>query len=143
MSEPSALLADLEAQLPIQLRAYEFGGRTAGLAIVHEVNGFCTVGAGNLAPREPNAQISQMVAETDRLARRFVEAKRPILAFLDTHEPDKPEPPYQALLPEFDKMSRSSFEKGTVSRRRINRALLLLALIPIAVLGAVFLPQLL
>jgi nicotinamidase-related amidase len=35
-----------------------------------------------------------MVAETDRLARRFVEAKRPILAFLDTHEPDKPEPPY-------------------------------------------------
>ena len=56
---------------------------------------------------------------------------------------NKPEPPYQALLPEFDKMSRSSFEKGTVSRRRIHRALLLLALMPIAVLGAVFLPQLL
>jgi hypothetical protein len=54
-----------------------------------------------------------------------------------------PEPPYQALLPEFDKMSRSSFEKGTVSRRRINRAVLLLALIPVAVLAAVFLPQLL
>lgn len=55
---------------------------------------------------------------------------------------NKPEPPYQALLPEFDEMSRSSFEKGTVSRRRINRALLLLALIPVAVLAAVFLPQL-
>ncbi|WP_400997816.1 hypothetical protein [Agromyces sp. GXQ0307] len=40
-------------------------------------------------------------------------------------------------------MSRSSLEKGTVSRRRIHRALLLLALIPIAVLAAVFLPQLL
>lgn len=53
------------------------------------------------------------------------------------------EPPYQALLPEFDKMSRSSFEKGTVSRRRIDRALLLLALIPLAVLAAVILPQLL
>ena len=56
---------------------------------------------------------------------------------------NKPEPPYQALLPEFDKMSRSSFEKGTVSRRRINRAVLLLALIPIMVLAVVFLPQLL
>jgi hypothetical protein len=54
----------------------------------------------------------------------------------------KPEPPYQALLPNLDKMSRSSFEKGTVSRRRINRALLLLALIPVAVLAAVLLPQL-
>jgi hypothetical protein len=40
-------------------------------------------------------------------------------------------------------MSRSSFEKGTVSRRRINRALLLLALISVAVLAAIFLPQLL
>jgi hypothetical protein len=55
---------------------------------------------------------------------------------------NKPEPPYQALLPNLDKMSRSSFEKGTVSRRRINRALLLLALIPVAVLAAVLLPQL-
>ena len=56
---------------------------------------------------------------------------------------NKPEAPYQALLPEFDRMSRSSFEKGTVSRRRIHRSLLLLALIPVAVLAAVFLPQLL
>jgi nicotinamidase-related amidase len=94
MPEPTALLAGLEAHLPVRLQTYEFTGRAAGLAIVHEVNGFCTVGAGNLAPREPNPQIARMVAETDRLARRFVEAKRPILAFLDTHEPDKPEPPY-------------------------------------------------
>lgn len=55
----------------------------------------------------------------------------------------KPEPPYQALLPDLDKLSRSSFEKGTVSRRRINRAgLLLLALIPVVVLAVIFLPQL-
>jgi nicotinamidase-related amidase len=94
MSEGSALLAGLETQLPIELRPYRLEGRAVGLVVVHEVNGFCTVGAGNLAPREPNAQISKMVAETDRLARQFVEAKRPILAFLDTHEPDKPEPPY-------------------------------------------------
>ena len=94
MSEGSALLAALETQLPIELRPYVLDGRAVGLVVVHEVNGFCTVGAGNLAPREPNAQISKMVAETDRLARQFVQAKRPILAFLDTHEPDKPEPPY-------------------------------------------------
>ena len=90
MSEGSALLAGLETQLPIELRPYGLEGRAVGLVVVHEVNGFCTVGAGNLAPREPNAQISKMVAETDRLARQFVQAKRPILAFLDTHDTDKP-----------------------------------------------------
>ncbi|MCD2440775.1 hypothetical protein LQ757_00640 [Agromyces sp. SYSU K20354] len=52
------------------------------------------------------------------------------------------EPPYQALLPNLDKVTRSSFAKGTVSRRRINRALLLLALIPLVVLAVIFVPQL-
>ena len=35
-----------------------------------------------------------MVTETDRLARSFSENGWPILAFLDTHEPGKSEPPY-------------------------------------------------
>ena len=35
-----------------------------------------------------------MVSETDRLARAFVKKGMPVLAFLDTHEPGKPEPPY-------------------------------------------------
>ena len=35
-----------------------------------------------------------MVAETDRLARSFSENGWPILAYLNTHEPGKPEPPY-------------------------------------------------
>jgi hypothetical protein len=52
------------------------------------------------------------------------------------------EPPYQALFPNLDRMSRSSFRKGTVSRRRINRALAALALISVVVLGVSFLPQL-
>ena len=34
------------------------------------------------------------VEETDRLARGFSQGGRPILAFLDTHVPGKPEPPY-------------------------------------------------
>lgn len=52
-----------------------------------------------------------------------------------------PEPPYQALLPNFNKVTRSSFAKGTVSRRRINHALLVLALITLTILGVVFVPQ--
>ncbi|MGD9537758.1 MAG: isochorismatase family protein [Alphaproteobacteria bacterium] len=65
-----------------------------GLVIVDEVVGFAAVGGGNLAPKQEDAQVSRMVSETVRLARAFVKAKRPILAFLDTHEPGKPEPPY-------------------------------------------------
>eukprot|EP00244_Chara_vulgaris_P006498 TRINITY_DN2464_c0_g1_i2.p1 TRINITY_DN2464_c0_g1~~TRINITY_DN2464_c0_g1_i2.p1 ORF type:complete len:250 (+),score=55.24 TRINITY_DN2464_c0_g1_i2:46-795(+) len=65
-----------------------------GLVIVDEVNGFAAVGSGNLAPKEPDASVACMVEETARLARAFSDRKWPILAFLDTHEPDKPEPPY-------------------------------------------------
>ena len=32
-----------------------------GLIIVDEVNGFATVGAGNLAPQTPNEQFSAMI----------------------------------------------------------------------------------
>jgi hypothetical protein len=59
-------------------------------------------------------------------------------------EPDaapEKEPPLQVLFPNLDHMSRSSFSKGTVSRRRINRALVVLALIPIVVLVVIFLLQ--
>ncbi|KAL8097374.1 nicotinamidase 1-like [Apium graveolens] len=65
-----------------------------GLVLVDIINGFCTVGAGNLAPREPNSQISQMIEESERLARVFCEQKWPVLAFLDSHQPDKLEHPY-------------------------------------------------
>ncbi|WP_169569673.1 isochorismatase family protein [Sneathiella limimaris] len=68
--------------------------KRVGLIIVDEVNGFATVGAGNLAPPVPNEQVSTMVSETDRLAKQFTEQGWPILAFLDTHVPGKPEPPY-------------------------------------------------
>ena len=79
--------------MPLQAGPLELGG-AAGLIVVDEVNGFCTVGAGPLAPAAPNAQVSTMVRETDRLARAFLQAGRPAFAFLDTHEPGKPEPPY-------------------------------------------------
>lgn len=69
-------------------------GSRVGLIIVDEVNGFASVGAGNLAPPVPNEQVSVMVSETDRLARLFSGQNWPVLAFLDTHVPGKPEPPY-------------------------------------------------
>jgi hypothetical protein len=53
------------------------------------------------------------------------------------------DPPYQALLPNLDHVSRSSFAAGTVSRRRINRALLVLGMVAVAILAAVFVPQIL
>ena len=65
-----------------------------GLIIVDEVNGFATVGAGNLAPQTPNKQVSVMVSETNRLASSFTKQEMPILAFLDPHDSGKPQLPY-------------------------------------------------
>lgn len=112
MAANEALMAELRAELPVALAPFDAAGAATGLVIVDEVNGFCTVGAGNLAPPAPDAQIARMVEETGTLARHFVAARRPILAFLDTHESGKPEPPYPAhcergtgeenLVPELD-----------------------------------------
>ncbi len=94
MSGDGALASKLREQLPVRLETFALGNRSAGLVIVDEVNGFCTVGAGNMAPPAPDPQIDRMIEETDRLARRFADQKRPILAFLDTHQSGKPERPY-------------------------------------------------
>ncbi|CAL5377664.1 unnamed protein product [Camellia sinensis] len=65
-----------------------------GLVLVDIINGFCTIGAGNLAPTEPNSQINEMINESARLAKVFCNKKWPILAFLDSHHPGKLEHPY-------------------------------------------------
>jgi len=95
MSETEMLQQMAEA-MPLAKSALDLSedGQGYGLVIVDEVNGFATVGAGNLAPPVPNEQVATMVAETDRIARAFCERKMPVLAFLDTHDPGKPEPPY-------------------------------------------------
>jgi nicotinamidase-related amidase len=46
------------------------------------------------APVTPNKQIEKMVEEAGRLARVFCGRNWPVFAFLDTHYPDKPEPPF-------------------------------------------------
>lgn len=94
MAEGNVLLEQLQATMPVALGGYAPFERASGLVIVDEVNGFCAVGGGNLAPPAPDAQVARMVEETDKLAGRFSEQKSPILAFLDTHEPGKAEPPY-------------------------------------------------
>ncbi len=94
IADPQNLVAQLRAAMPIRLEPLTVGGQKTGLVIVDEVNGFATVGAGYLAPPVENPQVTRMVAETDRLARAFSQGGRPILAFLDTHVPGKPEPPY-------------------------------------------------
>ena len=90
----SDLAQALRETMPLAMHSITLGERRTGLVVVDEVNGFATVGAGNLAPPVENPQVSSMVAETDRLARAFSEHGWPVFAFLDSHEPGKPEPPY-------------------------------------------------
>lgn len=84
----------LKESMPIGVTGLTVREAGTGLVIVDEVNGFASVGGGNLAPPVDNPQVTAMIAETDRLARAFRAAGWPVLAFLDTHEPGKPEPPY-------------------------------------------------
>ncbi|KAJ4825338.1 NiCoT heavy metal ion transporter Nic1 [Turnera subulata] len=85
----------LKEELPVEQESLVVNGDVkTGLVLVDIVNGFCTVGAGNLAPTQPNNQISEMVAESVRVARIFCEKKWPVFAFIDSHHPDVPEPPY-------------------------------------------------
>jgi nicotinamidase-related amidase len=95
-TDRDSLTAALAEAMPIAPSTLDLRGDGGGygLVIVDEVNGFAAIGGGNLAPPTPNAQVATMIAETDRIARAFSARSMPILAFLDTHEPGKPEPPY-------------------------------------------------
>jgi len=87
------LLTALAEAMPVAAQQIALATGT-GLVIVDEVNGFASVGAGPLAPPRENPAVSRMISETDRLARSFSARGWPILAFLDSHEPGKAEPPY-------------------------------------------------
>lgn len=94
LDDNTPLIQVLKDSMPLASERMTLGERVTGLVIVDEVNGFASVGGGNLAPPAANAQVTEMVQETDRLARIFAANDWPILAFLDTHEPGKAEPPY-------------------------------------------------
>ncbi|KAG2409086.1 hypothetical protein LR48_Vigan01g147700 [Vigna angularis] len=85
----------LREEIPVNQQPFTLSPNIkTGLVLVDVVNGFCTVGAGNLAPKQPDERISHMVEESVRLSKAFSERKWPIFAFLDCHQPDQPEPPY-------------------------------------------------
>ncbi|XP_002976575.2 nicotinamidase 1 [Selaginella moellendorffii] len=91
------LISWVKAELPVRMEhlCIRIGDdERTGLVVLDEVNGFCTVGHGNLAPRAPDAQVERMVDETVRIAREFRSRHLPVLAFLDCHDPNKPENPY-------------------------------------------------
>ena len=90
------ILQELAESMPLSKEGLDLqkNGQGFGLIIVDEVNGFATVGSGNLAPQTPNEQVSVMISETNRLANAFTKQEMPVLLFLDTHDPGKPEPPY-------------------------------------------------
>jgi len=91
----SSTIELLKEELPVNQESLVLSEEVkTGLVLVDIVNGFCTVGSGNLAPTQPDEQISGMVDESVKLARVFCEKKWPIFAFLDSHHPDIPEPPY-------------------------------------------------
>lgn len=88
------LLAGLGQHMPVVPAPYKLTPGKTGLVIIDEVNGFATVGCGPLAPPTPNPQVTRMIAETDRLARRFTAAGAPVFVTRDVHDADRPEPPY-------------------------------------------------
>lgn len=81
-------------KLPLSFSTFSIDSKRCGLVVVDEVKGFAAVGCGPLAPPGPDATVERMIAETDRLAKRFAAGNLPILVFLDSHIPGKPEPPY-------------------------------------------------
>lgn len=85
----------LRNDLPVEQEILHLSGEVKiGLVLVDIVNGFCTVGSGNLAPQAPDKQIAGMVDESVKLAKEFCKRNWPIYALLDSHHPDVPEPPY-------------------------------------------------
>ncbi|MBY0431909.1 MAG: isochorismatase family protein [Rhodospirillales bacterium] len=85
---------DIASELPLAYRVFDAAARPAGLVIVDIVNGFASVGAGPLAPPAADDQVTRMIGEADRLACAFLNRNAPVLAFQDSHQPGKPEPPY-------------------------------------------------
>jgi len=84
----------LTKEIPILITSVDLQKSRTGLIIVDEVNGFCTPGMGNLAPKTFDPSIANMIAYTNNLARVYSDKKYPILAFRDEHDPKIPEPPY-------------------------------------------------
>lgn len=83
------MIDQLQGELPIQLVAYDLAALEVGLVVVNATNGWCTPGAGPLAPMAADARIGCMLEATDRLLRGFVERRRAVLAVVDARRPGR------------------------------------------------------
>ncbi|CAB4283885.1 unnamed protein product [Prunus armeniaca] len=89
------IMDSLKEELPVfQTSLVLTGDVKIGLVLVDIVNGLCTVDVGNLVPTQLDKQISEMVDKLVRVVRPFYDRKWPVFAFLDSHHPYIPEPPY-------------------------------------------------
>ncbi len=78
----ATLLEQLQAELPVRLQPFHLSGRDAGLVIAN---------ASDVAGAEHGARESgQAVARMEAVARRFIERRLPVLAFLDAGPPPAP-----------------------------------------------------
>ncbi|MCA9353911.1 MAG: isochorismatase family protein [Candidatus Kaiserbacteria bacterium] len=89
-----SLMSQLRVAVPIATSVADISGEKPGLVIVDENNGFCTVGAGNLAPVAQDDDIDSMIDRTCNTAKAFLAKGWPVLVFLDSHVPGVPEHPY-------------------------------------------------
>ncbi len=82
----------LETRLPIEMSALALGDGPVGLVIVDAGVGFTR--EGNLADPTHMVPMVQAIDATWRELDGLIGSRLHTLAFLDTHEPDIPEPPY-------------------------------------------------
>ncbi len=85
-------MSDLETRLPISLEQVSLGEGPVGLVVVDAGVGFTR--EGNLADPTHMVPMVQRIAETWRGLNEAIGERLHTLCFLDTHEPDIPEPPY-------------------------------------------------
>ena len=85
MSEP--LLERLRAELPVATASFALAGREAGLMIANATGTPCAADGTALPEPAPTPRAAAAIAETERLARRFLAHRWPVLAFVDQRAP--------------------------------------------------------
>ena len=85
------LLERLRAELPVSPTSHTLTGREAGLVIANATATACAADGSALPEHVLSARAAAALAATERLARRFLAPRRPVLAFID-QRPAAPRP---------------------------------------------------
>lgn len=86
---------NLLKNVPLKIeKEVDLRGKKVGHGIIDAVNGFCTVGAGNLAPRALDMRIERAIDRNDSLARQTIDANGEVLTERDVHDESTPEFPH-------------------------------------------------